>query len=172
MPNALPVPSAARYRPDAITPEVVTDAAIDPRLAGVESLARWMDYAFELPGGFRFGAAGIIGLVPGVGDAVDAMISLYIVTRAIQLGVPRVAIARMLMNVGIEAVAGAVPWVGDLFDIVFKANRRNYLLLKNHLVEPRRQRASDWLFVVVTGAIAMAGIALPVILLVELAKHI
>ena len=53
--------------------------------------ARWLDYAFVLPGGFRFGLAGIVGLVPGLGDVADALVSLYIVGRAIQLGIPRVA---------------------------------------------------------------------------------
>ena len=162
MPNAITAPHA-------LTPEVMPPET-DPRLREVESLARWMDYAFALPGGFRFGAAGVVGLIPGIGDAVDAVVSLYIVVRAVQLGVPRIAIARMLMNVGIEAVAGAVPWAGTLFDVVFKANRRNYLLLKNYLIEPQRPRASDWLFVVATALVACVGIALPVILLVWMAK--
>src|ERR1700694_1296068 len=139
VPNNVPN-NVPRYRKDALTPEVV-----DPRIADVESLARWFDYAFALPGGFRFGLAGIIGLIPGIGDVFDALISLYIVVRAIQLGISRVAIARMLVNVGIEALAGSVPFIGDLFDIAFKANRRNYLLLKSHLSYPERQRRQDWL---------------------------
>ena len=106
--------------PNAITPYVVTaqpqDAlnpeVIDTRIADVEALARWLDYAFELPGGFRFGIAGIIGLIPGIGDVFDALISLYIVLRAIQLRIPRVAVARMLVNVAIEAGAGAVSQGG------------------------------------------------------------
>jgi len=156
-----------RYREDALTPEVV-----DPRLADVEALARWFDYAFELPGGFRFGLAGIIGLIPGIGDVIDALVSSYIIYRAIQLGIPRVAIARMFVNVGVEALAGAVPILGDLFDIAFKANRRNYLLLKDRLSQPERQRAHDWLFLLLTLLLAMASIALPVIGLIELVKHI
>ncbi len=156
-----------RYREDALTPEVV-----DPRIADVEALARWLDYAFELPGGFRFGFAGIIGLVPGIGDVFDALVSLYIIIRAIQLGIPRVAIARMLVNVGIEALAGSVPFIGDLFDIAFKANRRNYQLLKNHLSQRERQRTHDWFFLVVTVLLVIAAIALPVIGLIEFARHL
>lgn len=151
----------------ALTPDIV-----DPRIADVEALARWFDYAFALPGGFRFGMAGIIGLVPGIGDVVDALVSVYIVARAVQLGVSRVAIARMLVNVGIEGLVGAVPFLGDLFDVAFKANRRNYQLLKSHLLQPRRQTAYDWLFLVLTIVMAMASIALPVIGLVELFRHI
>ena len=62
--------------------------------------------------------------------------------------------------------------IGDRFDIAFKANRRNYRLLKSHLSQPERQRAYDWLFLIVTVALVIASIALPVIGLIELAKHI
>jgi len=157
----------SRHRPDALTPEI-----IDPRIADVEALARWMDYAFTLPGGFQFGLAGIVGLVPGIGDVLDAVLSLYIIARAIKLAIPRIAIARMLVNVGIEALAGAVPFIGDLFDIAFKANKRNYELLKNHLYQAERQRRADWLFLIVTLALVTVSIALPVIGLIELFKRI
>ena len=167
MPRAITTAVARRNQDDALTPEIV-----DPRIADVEALARWLDYAFTLPGGFRFGVAGIIGLIPGIGDALDALISLYIVIRAIQLGVPRVAIARMLVNIGIEALAGAVPLIGDLFDVVFKANPRNYQLLKKHIAKPRRQSVQDWLFLILTVVLVLASIALPVVGLIELAKHI
>ena len=155
------------HRDDALTPEI-----IDPRIADVEALARWLDYAFELPNGFRFGLAGIIGLIPGIGDIVDGLISLYIILRAIQLHIPRVAVARMLVNVGIESLAGSVPFIGDLFDIAFKANRRNYLLLKSHLQSPRSQHRSDWLFLILTIVLVLASILLPIIGVIEIAKHI
>jgi hypothetical protein len=151
----------------ALTPEVV-----DRRIADVEALARWFDYAFELPGGFRFGFAGIIGLIPGIGDIIDAIVSVYIVVRAVQLGIPRVAVARMLVNIAIEGLAGAVPFVGDAFDVVFKANKRNYLLLKRHLAGPSRQSLYDWLFLLLTLLLVAASIVLPVIGLVELVKHL
>ena len=167
MPNAITSYPVPRYRNDALTPEIV-----DGRIADVETIARWLDYAFALPGGFRFGVAGIIGLVPGIGDVLDALLSLYIVARAIQLGVPRVALARMLVNVGIESLAGAVPFIGDFFDIAFKANRRNYQLLKNHLAEPRRQKRQDWLFLILTIVLVLAGLVLPIFGLIEIAKHL
>jgi Domain of unknown function (DUF4112) len=146
---------------------------VDPRIADVEALARWLDYSFELPGGFQFGFAGIIGLIPGIGDLFDALVSLYIVGRAIQLGIPRVALVRMLVNVGIEGLAGSVPFFGDLFDIAFKANRRNYQLLQRHLTRPSRHtRAQDWIFLLLTLLVAAASVALPVFALIELAKHL
>ena len=166
MPNDTRV-AVPRFRKDALTPEVV-----DPRIADVEALARWLDYAFTLPGGFQFGFAGIIGLIPGIGDVFDALISLFIIVRAIKLAIPRVAIARMLVNVGIEALAGTVPFVGDLFDVVFKANLRNYEILKKHLSHSERQRRADWWFLVLTVLLVLASIALPVIGLIELVRHI
>jgi len=146
-------------------------AYVDPRIADVEAVARWFDYAFVLPGGFRFGFAGIIGLIPGIGDLIDALVSLYIVHRAIQLGVSRVTVARMMLNVGIEGVAGTVPLIGDLFDVAFKANRRNYELLRSHMEEPRKQTALDWLFLLATILICIISIALPIWALVALFRH-
>lgn len=155
--------AVSTFRPDDATP--LTGELIDPRLADVEAIARWMDYAFVLPGGFRFGLAGIVGLLPGIGDVMDALISLYIVYRAIQLGIPRIGIARMVLNVGIEGLFGAAPFVGDLFDVVFKANRRNYVLLNRYLTQPRRQHGLDWLFLLATLLVVIAAVALPIWLL-------
>ena len=166
MPSAITQYQGHQYRADALRPEV-----IDSRIADVEALARWLDYAFAMPGGFRYGIGGIIGLIPGIGDILDALLSLYIVGRAIQLGIPRVTIARMVLNVGIESVGGSIPFVGAMFDTVFKANRRNYQLLRNHLTGPRNQSINDWLFLVVTAVLVVVSVAIPVILLLELAKH-
>jgi hypothetical protein len=78
----------------------------------------------------------------------------------------------MLVNVNIEALAGAAPLVGDLFDIAFKANRRNYQILRNYISQPRRQGNRDWWFLVATVVLVIASVALPVIGLIELAKHL
>jgi hypothetical protein len=144
---------------------------VDPRVADVEAVARWFDYIFVLPGGFRFGMSGIIGLIPGIGDVIDGLVSLYIVYRAIQLGVPRVTIARMMVNVGIEGIAGSLPFIGDFFDVVFKANLRNYEILKSHLAQPRRQSRLDWLFLMGTALLVVIAVALPVIVLAALIRR-
>lgn len=151
----------------ALTPEIV-----DPRIADVEALARWLDYAFVLPGGFRYGLAGFLDLVPGLGDLVDAALSLYIVIRAIQLGVPRVTLTRMVVNVGIETAAGSVPFLGAVFDTVFKANRRNYQLLRSHVAGDRHAAAKDWLFLLLTALLLLVSVALPIFLIAELIKHL
>jgi hypothetical protein len=150
---------------------VVEGELIDHRIADVEAVARWMDYIFVLPGGFRFGFSGIIGLVPGIGDLIDAMVSVYIVWRAIQIGIPRVTITRMVLNVGIEGILGAAPFIGDLFDVIFKANRRNYELLSTHMTQSSRQRRLDWVFVMVTVLIVAAGVILPIWALVAIINY-
>jgi Domain of unknown function (DUF4112) len=178
--NTIIRPGSVRPRNDALDPEVLPprmdpggmNPGVDPRIADVEALARWLDYAFALPGGFRFGLAGIIGLVPGFGDVFDAVVSFYIVARAIQLNVSRAAVARMLVNIGIEALAGSVPFVGDLFDVAFKANRRNYLLLKGHMERPRRRSVTDLLFLLGTIVLVVASVGLPVLGLIVLARHL
>lgn len=71
----------------------------------------------------------------------------------------------MVLNIGIEGLLGAAPFIGDLFDVVFKANRRNYVLLNSYLSQPRRQRGMDWLFLLVTALVLIAAVALPIWLL-------
>lgn len=92
-----------------------------------------MDSSLRLPGGFRIGADGLIGLLPGVGDLATAGVSLYIVAQASKAGVPARGIARMLLNVGLDAVIGTIPLLGDVFDFAFKANLRNARLMDSYL---------------------------------------
>ncbi len=93
-----------------------------------------IDGAARLPGTrFRFGLNSVIGLVPVGGDVILAGLSLLIVWEARRLGVPVPVLARMTANVAIEAAGGALPLVGDAFDMVFKANLRNIALLERHL---------------------------------------
>ena len=75
----------------------------------------------------------LIGLVPGIGDAITTLMSLYIVHEAHQLGAPTHLIARMLANVALDGVVGAVPLVGDAFDVLWRSNRRNMALLQDYL---------------------------------------
>ncbi len=99
----------------------------------VHRLARLMDSSIRLPGGFRIGADGLIGLVPVAGDLAAAGVSLYIVTEAARAGVPASVLLRMVLNVAVDALIGAVPVLGDLFDVAFKANLRNARLMDAYL---------------------------------------
>jgi len=105
-----------------------------PAVQDLVHLARFLDNAFVFPGtNIRFGLDGLIGLIPGAGDALSALISIYIIHRAKMLGAPERLLNKMRWNVLIDTVAGAVPFLGDLFDVAFKSNVRNVRLLLDHL---------------------------------------
>lgn len=104
------------------------------RIARVERLASLLDARFVIPfTKVRFGADSLIGLAPGVGDMVTTALALYIVYEAHKLGAPKHVLARMLGNVAIDGMIGAVPVAGDVFDVMFRANRRNVRILREHL---------------------------------------
>jgi hypothetical protein len=114
------------------------------RIARLEALASLLDTAFLVPGtNIRFGFDALVGLVPGIGDALTTLVSLWIVSEARALGVPRRLIARMLGNVALDGVVGAVPLLGDAFDVMWKSNRRNMQLVRDWLAreERREERA-------------------------------
>jgi hypothetical protein len=99
----------------------------------IDMLATLFDTAFVVPGTkIRFGAEALLRLVPGIGDAAASALSLYLLYEASRLGVPRIVLARMLVNVMLEGAVGAVPVAGDAFDVLFRANRRNVALLREH----------------------------------------
>ena len=106
----------------------------EARIARIDALANLLDTAILIPGtSIRFGLDAVIGLVPGIGDAITTLLSLYIVNEARALGAPPLLIARMLANVALDGIVGAVPLVGDAFDVAWRANRRNMQLLRDHL---------------------------------------
>ncbi len=107
-------------------PRVVRD--VEP----LRRLSHWLDELVPLPGGYRIGLDGILGLIPGAGDALGAVVSSYIITQAARLGVPTRILLLMIYNVAIDAVVGLIPILGDLFDFAWKANRRNVALLERH----------------------------------------
>lgn len=99
----------------------------------LDRLARLFDTAFVLPGtNVNFGVEALMRLVPGIGDAAASALSCYLLFEAHRMDVPTSLFARMAANVAIEAVAGAVPVLGDLFDVGFRANRRNVRILREH----------------------------------------
>jgi len=117
----------------------------EQRIARIDALATLMDTAFLVPGTqIRFGLDALIGLVPGIGDAVTTLISLYIVSEARALGAPPLVIARMIANVALDGLVGAVPLAGDAFDVAFRANRRNMALLRAHLDEVEGRGPRYW----------------------------
>jgi hypothetical protein len=106
----------------------------EQRLARLETLAKLLDVAFILPGTkVRYGIDGIIRLIPVVGDLMATAFSLWLVREARALGAPWHVTARMLGNVAVDGVVGIVPFAGDAFDVLFRANMRNVRLLRRWL---------------------------------------
>ncbi|HSK05035.1 MAG TPA: DUF4112 domain-containing protein [Kofleriaceae bacterium] len=136
----------------------------DRELARVQSLARILDRRFVDP---------LLGLlVPGAGDVAGSLLGLYAVSLAIRRKLSPVIVARMLMNLSLDALLGAVPLIGDLFDLGFRAHERNVRLLVERVEGGGRATARDWLLV--TGAVLVfAGtIALAVYLIVAALRAI
>lgn len=103
-------------------------------IARVKRVARVMDVAWRIPGTkIRFGADSVIGLVPGAGDLVTMGISLYMLAEARRLGIPKPILLKMAGNIAIDTGIGAIPLVGDVFDMFFKSNSKNAKLLVDHL---------------------------------------
>ena len=108
-------------------------------------LAHALDTAIPLPGGYRVGWDGIIGLIPGIGDVAAFVPGAYIVYESRRLGAPNTLLARQIVNIGIDALVGSVPLIGDIFDVGWKANRRNVALVREHVERslPPETRARD-----------------------------
>lgn len=120
-------------KPAPIEPELITSPARTARIEQLRRIAELLDGQFHVPGtNIEFGLDAIIGLVPIVGDLVAGGISLWLIQEARRLGAPQWLIARMMWNVAVEVTVGAVPVIGDLFDVAWKANRKNIELLSRH----------------------------------------
>jgi hypothetical protein len=143
-------------------------------IAEVEALAWLLDNSIPVPGtgGRRFGIDAIIGFVPVVGDLLSGGIGLLVVWRGARLGLPRVVVARMLANTAIDIAVGAIPFLGDAFDLWFKANTRNLGLIRRHFEDPARSTRDDWLVLLGMISMVVLVIALVVWLAVSLVTAI
>jgi hypothetical protein len=149
-------------------------AATTERMRRLRSLAWFLDNSIPLPGGYRIGVDAIIGLIPGVGDAIGALLSAFIINEARSLGAPRSVLVRMIANVMIETVVGAIPFAGDLFDAAFKANTRNLALLARYQLDPIGSRRASRLFVaafsLALAALVALMIAIPVLVVIGIVQ--
>ncbi len=125
-------------RENAIQYKVSPTIGQNRALKDVEYLAKWMDSRFRIPGtNFRFGLDGIIGLIPGAGDLSTFAVSSYMLLIMARNGASGFVLAKMVMNVLVDAIVGSIPFIGDLFDLAFKANMRNLRLMQEHYREGR-----------------------------------
>src|SRR3712207_1727650 len=123
-----------------------TRAATETNVVGIRRIARLFDEAVRVPGtNVRFGLDAILGLIPGAGDVAGGLLSTVIILQAAKLGAPRSVLMRMVMNVAVDSLVGAVPILGDLFDVGWKSNTRNARLLEQFAARPvATRRASRW----------------------------
>jgi hypothetical protein len=126
----------SRTNPKVIVPAsgAITGNDVASRTKRVRVLAQLLDSSIPVPGtSWKIGFDPIIGLIPGIGDLIGAVMSGYIILEAVRAEVPSVTLVRMLVNVGIDTLLGAVPAVGDVFDAAWKSNTMNVALLERHV---------------------------------------
>jgi hypothetical protein len=142
----------------------------DPR--GLEALRRWariFDSAFRIPGTqITFGLDPILGLIPGLGDVASPVFSLFFVWHGLRLGVPKIVLARMVLNVLIDVGVGVIPVAGDVFDFGWKANAWNLALLERHAIPGRRPSSFDYVFVILCSLVLLVAAAVPILVLIWL----
>jgi hypothetical protein len=154
----------SRTNPRLVVPARQGILGDDPasRMRRVQVLAKLLDSSISIPGTpWKIGFDPIVGLIPGIGDLIGAVLSGYIILEAVRAEVPAFTLTRMLANVGIDTLLGAVPAVGDLFDAAWKSNTMNVALLDRHLAvtggtPPKRRN--------VLGLMAIAVVVLVLIL--------
>lgn len=121
--------------------EILPPVSRSEELADLEWLVDLMDFRFQIPGlRVRVGLDALLGLVPGLGDALSAVVSAYIYQRLQKQNLPWHVQARMVGNILLDFATGAIPIVGDLVDVGFKANRRNLALARRHLAKRTASR--------------------------------
>ena len=115
-----------------------------------------LDELIGIPGTpIKVGLDPIVGLIPVVGDAVAGIVGAWVIGEAARFGIPRVVLARMVVNLVVDLAIGAIPLLGDLYDVAFRSNSRNLALFRRHALEPDASTRSDQAF--------FAGLALLVI---------
>jgi len=152
-----------------IIPEVLEPDENLPRdLQAMKRFAHLMDEAVQIPGTRkRIGLDAAIGLIPGIGDALGAAISMWVVAGALRHRVPMLKIARMVLNIVIDLVVGSIPVAGDVFDLLFTENVGNVNLLIRHRNRHKSPRSiASILVVFLLISLVLLAIAIGLILLI------
>jgi len=136
----------------------------------LDQLSFYLDDLFRIPGvGWRFGLDALIGLVPNVGDTLTSFASFYILVAGVRYGVPKITLLRMAFNIAVDYLVGSIPFIGDAFDFVWKANKMNMELIRTRAAGLGRGKTSDYIFVfgligvlitILVGSIIVSGFIL------------
>ena len=138
--------------------------ADDPgsRIRRVRLLSQLLDNSITIPGtGRKIGLDPIVGLIPGIGDFIGALLSAYIILEAARADVSGFMLVRMVANVGFDTLLGSIPLVGDVFDAMWKSNTKNVAMLEHHVAKQTSQSARGRSYN--AGAVLLTAIALLVI---------
>lgn len=131
-------------------------AVLDRRLDRLRTVAQWLDSKIRIPGTpIRFGFDAIMDIVPFLGDVAGIGFSSWILLEAARMGASKTTLLRMGWNIGIDALAGAVPGIGVFFDAAWKANDRNIALLERHALKPVETRQASRRFAAVLGMVLL-----------------
>lgn len=134
--------------PEQPSPPQVSNNAKVVDLETLRKLSNLLDNAFRVPGtSIGVGIDPLLGLLPGGGDFIGGLLSVYIVYSAAKMGVPKESLIKMASNIVFDCLAGTVPVVGDLLDVGWKANVKNMDLLETHLQSPKKSKKANRLFV-------------------------
>jgi hypothetical protein len=122
----------------------------------LERYADWLDTKFRIPGTqITFGLDFIMGLIPGVGDAFGVLLSTGLLLMMIRKGASGRAVALMVLNVLIDGLVGMIPVIGDVFDLFFKANKRNLNIYQDHFEEGKHMGGAGWVILIVVAYIGL-----------------
>ena len=173
----MPNPAKPEILPPQATPPAPSALTLRKRAENLFSdenldfFAHLLDDWFRIPfTPIRVGLDGLIGLIPGLGDVLAGIASFVLVFAAWIRGVPYITLVRMMLNIAIEVLIGSIPLFGDIFDIAWKANRRNYKLMVRHLRQPHQHTWKDYAFLgsLLAGVLAILAIPIIVLLLILL----
>jgi hypothetical protein len=141
-------------------------AGLLPYLRGWADL---LDNRFRVPGtNIRFGLDPILSLVPGLGDLVSPVFAVALLVQGVQQRVPKIILARMLLNALADAAIGIVPIAGTIGDVFWRANSRNLTLLERYARPGERPSRADYAFVWTAAAVFGIVVAVPVVLAIGL----
>ena len=115
--------------------------------ARIHRVTRWLDDIVAVPGtNQRVGLDPLVGLIPVVGDVIGALAGSWVIAEAARFGIPRVVLARMIVNLVVDLALGMIPFLGIVLDVVSRSNAANLELFRRHALDPDARTAGHWAF--------------------------